>query len=301
MTCEREKDYNNISKSAVKWDYCRNDNQGDAMPDKKYQLQYLQDMCYVSSFNRADLLQAMENRGMHISQSMFKVTLQKLLNQGLIARVGRNAYCVADQNVQTYRYEYSDLAHEVVDQIKGNHPFLDFTVFELIQLNEFLNHQLAHNIIFVSVESDLGDFVFDTLKEKYPGKVLIYPTVEVFHRYWYDDMIVIQKLVSEAPMGQQECWHTRLEKLLVDVLTDNLLAQSVSEAEWSGIYEGVFQKYAVDESCLFRYAKRRGAEKKIRDFVREKTTVRLRLEKNDAVEGKLYRNAYQRIAESLQT
>ena len=48
----------------------------------------------------------------------------------------------------------------------------------------------------------MGGFVFDTLKKKYPGKVLINPTSEIYHLYWYDDMIVIEKLVSEVNMEE---------------------------------------------------------------------------------------------------
>ena len=249
------------------------------MPRKGFTLQYLQPLSNLSSFTRNDLFQAIKQYSADISESTFKAMLQNLLIDGQVFRVGRNAYCVADGHMQSYSYEYSESAHSVADSIKENHPYLDFIVFELVQLNEFLNHQLAHNIVFVSVESDLGDFVFDMLKEQYPGKVLIYPTPEIFHQYWYDDMIVIEKLVSEAPRGKQELWHTRLEKLLVDVLTDDLIQESVSEAEWPKIYEDAFQKYAIDESCFFRYAKRRGAEIKIRKFIKEKTTVRLRLGK----------------------
>lgn len=94
-------------------------------------------------------------------------------------------------------------------------------------------------------------------------KVLLNPTPELYHQYWYDDMIVIGKLVSEAPMGQTEKWHTRLEKLLVDLMTDSILLSSVSESEFKTIYEDAFSKYAIDERCMFRYAKRRAADKRI--------------------------------------
>lgn len=115
------------------------------------------------------------------------------------------------------------------------------------------------------------------MKEKYPGKVLINPTLEIYHQYWYDGMIVIGKLVSEAPMGQNEKWNTRIEKLLVDVITNPILLSSISEKELTNIYEEAFAKYAVDESCMFRYAKRRGAEKKIREFIKKNTNVQLRV------------------------
>lgn len=230
-----------------------------------------------TTFSRAELMETIQEKGKTISEASFKLELQKMLKEGTIVRVGRNKYCVSKNGVGIYDYEYSDDAKAVAEILKKKFPYLDFTIMDFVQLNEFVNHQLAHNVIYVSVEEDLGDFVFDALKEKYPGKVLINPTPEIYHQYWYDGMIVVGKLVSEAPMGQKEKWNTRIEKLLVDVMTNSILLSSVSETELTSIYEEAFAKYAIDESCMFRYAKRRGAEKKIREFIKEKTNVQLRV------------------------
>ena len=185
-------------------------------------------------------------------------------------------YGVNEESRRMYEHEYSELARSIAKQMKEDFPYLSFSVFELVQLNAFVNHQIAHNVIFVSVESDLGDFVFDKLKEKYPGRVLIYPSVEIYHRYWCDDMIVIQKLTSEAPMGIREKWHTRIEKMLVDIFADDIQKESFSESELAGIYEDAFAGYAIDESCLFRYAKRRGAQRKLQEYLAANTNVKLR-------------------------
>lgn len=230
-----------------------------------------------TTFSRAELMETIQESGKSISEASFKLELQKMLKEGVIVRVGRNRYCVAKNGIGVYSYEYSDDAKIVANILKEKFPYLNFTIMDFVQLNEFVNHQLAHNVIHVSVEEDLGDFVFDVLKEKYPGKVLINPTPEIYHQYWYDGMIVVGKLVSEAPMGQKEKWNTRIEKLLVDVITNSILLSSVSEAELTNIYEGAFTKYAIDESCMFRYAKRRGAENKIREFIKEKTNVQLKV------------------------
>ena len=230
-----------------------------------------------TTFSRAELMETIQEKGKTISEASFKLELQKMLKEGTIVRVGRNKYCVSKNGVGIYDYEYSDDAKAVAEILKKKFPYLDFTIMDFVQLNEFVNHQLAHNVIYVSVEEDLGDFVFDALKEKYPGKVLINPTPQIYHQYWYDGMIVVGKLVSEAPMGQKEKWNTRIEKLLVDVMTNSILLSSVSETELTSIYEEAFAKYAIDESCMFRYAKRRGAEKKIREFIKEKTNVQLRV------------------------
>lgn len=120
--------------------------------------------------------------------------------------------------MSNYRHEYSEEACAAARAIREAFPAVEFTIFELVQLNEFVNHQLAHNVLFLSVEDDIIDFVFDLLKEQFPGKVLLDPTPELYHQYWYDGMIVLNKLVTEAPRGNEEAWHTRLEKMLVDLV-----------------------------------------------------------------------------------
>jgi len=209
----------------------------------------------------------MDGCGMQVSEASLKVKLQWLLTSGEIVRVGRNAYCVADGGLHKYRHDYSELSENVSSMIQENHPHLDFTVFELVQLNEFVNHLLAHNILFVSVESDLCNFIFDTLKSAYQGKVLLNPDVDTFHQYWSSDMILIRRMVTESPRDREKPWAVKLEKLLVDIVAEPLVAASVSESEYPDIFRNAFEKYAVDESCMFRYARRRGADRKIRQLI----------------------------------
>ena len=230
-------------------------------------LQYLGALRSQNSFSRGDLRVAMNDCGMHISEASFKSKLQWLINSGNIVRVGRNAYCVPSDGMKKYSYKHSELSEDVAGRLQENHPYLDFTVFELVQLNEFVNHQLAHNALFVSVEGALGGFVFDTLKAAYPGKVLLNPNAGIYHQYWSSDMIAIRKLITESPKDRENPWAARLEKILVDLVADPLLSASVSESEHPGIYRNAFHKYAVDESCLFRYAKRRGSDGKIYQLI----------------------------------
>lgn len=244
---------------------------------ERIQAYYLHLLKDEVKFSREELLDAMQKDGREVGEAAFKANLQKLLKYGEILRVGRNAYCVANNGLRSYTYEHSERAENTAECINERFPFLDFRIMEYVQLNEFVNHQFAHNVVFVSVEGDLASFVFDVLKERNPGKVLINPTPEIYHQYWCDDMFVVDKLVSEAPVGQGERWDTRIEKLLVDVFANPILQSTVSKAELPNIYEGAFEKYAIDESCMFRYAKRRGADIKIREFIKEKTKIQLRL------------------------
>ena len=178
-----------------------------------------------------------------------------------------------------YDYEYSELAVIIQKLIYERHPFLEYRIFELVQMNEFLNHQIAHNAVFVFVEADLGDFVFETLKEKFPGKILLNPSVKEYHLYWQDDLIIIGKLPTEAPKGKKVEWHTCLEKMLVDMTAEKVIKTTFSEAEYPGVLEQAFQKYIIDESQMFRYAKRRHVKDDILKIIRSQTGIKLRTEK----------------------
>ena len=227
-------------------------------------------------FTRKELLESFRKAGYMLSEASFYKKVEELVKNGQIIRVGRNVYSLPDGKRLIYEYKYSELAEEVAQEITQQYPYVNFSIFEFVQLNDFVNHLIAHNVIFLSVEAEIMDFVFETLRDKYPGKVLINPTVEIYHQYWSDNMIVLGKLTTEAPKGQKVSWHTRLEKMLVDIMAEPLLLASISRAEYPHIYEDAFDRYIVDENGLFRYASRRKVTKKIKELIRKETDIVLR-------------------------
>lgn len=237
---------------------------------------YYDGLLDVTRFTRKELLESFRMAGYMLSEASFYKKVEELVKNGQIIRVGRNVYSLPDDKRLTYEYKYSELAEEVAQEIVQQYPYVNFSIFEFVQLNDFVNHLIAHNVIFLSVEAEIMDFVFETLRDKYPGKVLINPTVEIYHQYWSDNMIVLGKLTTEAPKGQKASWHTRLEKMLVDIMAEPLLLASISRAEYPHIYEDAFDRYIVDENGLFRYASRRKVTKKIKELIRKETDIVLR-------------------------
>ena len=237
---------------------------------------YYDGLLDVTRFTRKELLESFRMAGYMLSEASFYKKVEELVKNGQIIRVGRNVYSLPDDKRLTYEYKYSELAEEVAQEIAKQYPYVNFSIFEFVQLNDFVNHLIAHNVIFLSVEAEIMDFVFETLRDKYPGKVLINPTVEIYHQYWSDNMIVLGKLTTEAPKGQKASWHTRLEKMLVDIMAEPLLLASISRAEYPHIYEDAFDRYIVDENGLFRYASRRKVTKKIKELIRKETDIVLR-------------------------
>ena len=231
----------------------------------------------LSMFDKKIFFDTITDNVGELSKSTLEKYLKKYLESGEIARIGRNAYCIRGE-LRDYEYNYSDTAIHIAKLLNENFYDLDFRVSELYQMNRFLNHQIAHNVIFVFVEKELCISVFERLKKAYEGKVLINPTEAEFFNYRRDDIIVVRNLLTESPRGKKETWHTDLEKLLVDIFSENLIKAMFSESEYPAIYETAFHFYVVDESQMFRYANRRKSADKIKKFIQEETDVKLRLE-----------------------
>ncbi len=84
------------------------------------------------------------------------------------------------------------------------------------------------------------------------------------------------RLVIESPREKKERYRARLEKLLVDLIADPLISKLVSQSEYPEIYDSAFFSCPIDESSLFRYAKRRSVYDEIMKMIEEGTEINLR-------------------------
>ncbi len=122
---------------------------------------YLRDVKDKTSFSRQELLRSFRNGGFELSESSFSKEITSMIKSGEITRIGKDVYTFPKSNFIPYNYEYSQLAEEVAVFLQEQFPLLNFSILELVQLNEFVNHQIAHNVVFLSVESEIMDFVFE--------------------------------------------------------------------------------------------------------------------------------------------
>ena len=203
--------------------------------------------------------------------------LRKLQEENQIRKLGKNIFEAACEKKQKipYTYEHSGEWGLIVSEIEKAYPLLDFQAWELIQLNEFVNHQIAHNTVFIEVEAMLEEAVFHTLKNNFPC-VLLCPSEEAFYQYRSPEQtIVVLKLISEAPKPAGQSHSAPLEKLLVDLFSRKLTGHLIERAEYPAVYEEAFSKYLIDQKKMFRYARRRGVEEEIKEFIRAGTNIKL--------------------------
>ena len=149
----------------------------------------------------------------------------------------------------------------------GSSPYLQFTVNgtdeDLVNMSASLWAAIGHS-----------NTVYELLHEKYPY-AMIQPTHDTFYKQRAPETdIVVQKLLSEAPApdANHSCV---IEKLLVDLLSKKLSGSLIERSEYPRIYEDVFRKYNIDETRMFRYAKRRHLYDRLLSFIKTKTDIHL--------------------------
>ena len=105
-------------------------------------------------------------------------------------------------------------------------------------------HQSGQFYIILEVDKIAMESVFYYLKDQ--GRdVFFNPSEEVMSRYVVskNEPIIITSLVTEAPLEEIDGVKTAsLEKVLVDICSDEVLYSSQQGAELLRIYETVFEK-----------------------------------------------------------
>lgn len=244
------------------------------MRDRNHIDSFLKDNPFFDTKEFADMVK--ENEPVYSERDAYRMLLE-LQTAGKIVKNGRGHYSSGLKKM-FYSYESSGFSDEITGLIMDRYPMISFQTWELYQWNEFVNHQIAHNALFIEVEKGFESTIFELLLERYP-RVLLNPDAEYFYRYRADDMLIVQSLISGAPSPIPGTNQASLEKLLVDIFSRKLTGQLIERAEYPKIYSEAFQKYAVNETALFRYAGRRHLDDVIRTFIKDQTEIRLWREK----------------------
>jgi len=172
-----------------------------------------------------------------------------------------------------YRPIYSDRAMQLIDILSQAYPHVSFTVFETTLMNEFLNHLVAQNTVFIQAEKESSIFLFRFLQEQGYHDLLYRPSGKDFSLYWVKNCIVVSDLISEAPILADAPHSICLEKLLVDMYTDKLISTTYNKAEFPDVLQLALSQYQVDKAKMLRYAKRRNRREELSQLLVEREAI----------------------------
>lgn len=229
--------------------------------------------------SRQHILKLVRESNPSFSEGQMKRFLENMIETSKIEHVGRNKYRKAVGRANTSKYEnhYSEKATQVISIMRKEFPLIEYRIWELSWLNEFFNHQLGHNYIFLEVENEGCEFVFERMISEFGGNVLLKPDQNQILRYGTNDSIIIDRLIGEAPKGITEQYGLAIEKLVVDLFANKRLREMLSLGDYPSALENIFAMYEADQVKMFRYARRRNKEKELLEFLNYKTDVEVKV------------------------
>lgn len=209
----------------------------------------------------------------------FRYVLEDLLDNKYIRKLSFNKYIKegVEEKLpkQIYNAPLSDLAISIKKEIDELFPFIDYQIYDLNILNEFMNHLIARNVIFLEIDKDSYKYVFTVLNEKHNGDLLLHPTSHDIDYYFHNNIVVVDRLISESPRNILTPHEIVLEKLIVDMFANKTLRNLLSQSDYPDALETMFNNYEIDIKKMFRYARRRNKENEIKTFITKFTDIKL--------------------------
>lgn len=228
----------------------------------------LDDITEKDVYSRKELVDMLRNLKADLPDGTYNWILGRLVSDGQLIRQGYDTYRLSDGiSKKEYRPDYSKDALSVMNDIQSKYPYVRFTVFETVLMNEFLNHLIANNTIFIQVEKESSIFIFRYLQEAGCQNVLYKPDVSDFDLYWAKGSIIVTDLISESPIRTDNPGEILLEKILVDMLADKLIATTFSKAELPDVFEQAKSRYHLDKVRMQRYARRRNRQDEVKKYI----------------------------------
>lgn len=131
-------------------------------------------------------------------------------------------------------------------------------------------------ILILQIEKGAIEPVYRFLREQNFRDIFIQPEEKEIERYIYESetAIILKTLISKSPTQKvKKVTTTTLEKLIVDLYCDKKLFAAFQGSELVHIINNAYSRYAIDFTKLFNYAKRRGKETDLVEFLSTKTDI----------------------------
>lgn len=200
--------------------------------------------------------------------------IYSLVQIGVLTRIGRGRFILGGG--RNYIPEVRKEIKLLHNKLKKNFPYLNMCLWSTSVFNEFMLHQPGRFYLLVEVEKDAIDSVFYFMKEK-KYSVFVEPSRELFMRYMSDEKEswIVKSLVSEAPIQNLTgVPTTTIEKMLVDIFCDDITFDAQQGSEMNTIFKAAFEKYAISDSKMLRYADRRRKKKEIDEYLNQVSKFR---------------------------
>lgn len=226
-----------------------------------------------NSFTKQELEDFFRLYEPELNEHTFKSRIYRLKHGKVITQLDSNTYTLSSKR-DYQAWIDTDLGNLVnlVTVIMLDQPYC---VWNSDWVNEFSRHQVIKNFYIVEASKEELTSLFYRLKDKGLENVFLNPEPNVLDLYARDNEvpIVLKPLISRSPVMEdryesKSVFVPTLEKILVDLFTDTDIFYFVQGAELRRIFEHAIEKYAINFTRLFAYARRRNKSEELDNYLK---------------------------------
>lgn len=225
-----------------------------------------------SSFDRDELYDFYLNFEPDLKESTFSWRIYDLKKKDIIKTIGRGLYVISYK--PKYKAVLSDNVFKIARKTNDHFEDIKYAIWETQWLNEFTQHQTSNQMIVVEVEKEFTYSLYYYLNDTLQMDFFLNPDDKEIEFYISEKLVpvVIKRMVTRAPIQKIKNKKAvvpiaTLEKIMVDIFADENLFHFYQGSEMVNIYEKIIDRYSINFTKLFSYAKRRRKEQEIKQFI----------------------------------
>jgi hypothetical protein len=224
-------------------------------------------------FNSTDLYNFYANYEPDLKKTTFRWRVYTLKNNGVINTLMKGVYSTTSN--KDFAPAIDKKLINLFLKIKRQFPYANLAIWETSWLNNYMVHQAFSSNIILEVEKDAAPVVFAYLQESY-GDVYLNPRKLEVENYIISGQnnIIIKNLTLTSPLTEREGLKVpTIEKIMVDIFTDDELFVTYQGAELQNIFPEFFKTFNINQSTLRQYANKRHVRDRLISFLKEETDI----------------------------
>jgi hypothetical protein len=229
-----------------------------------------------SFFPRIELYQFLNDRFLpNLKETTFRWYVYELKKSGILDSVMRGVYKISE-NKSVYE-PYTDKIHKKIGNlISTGYPDVRYCVWSSNWFNQFSVHQASGNIVIVEVEKDLVFSIFYLLSDNGFNNIYVNPDKKTYDTYISQnkESIIVKQLITKSPLQEIKKISTpKIEKMLVDLITDADLFVSYQGHELITILKNAFKESPINLSAMINYSRRRKKDNMLKNILEKELKI----------------------------
>lgn len=223
-----------------------------------------------TSFSRTDLFGYFLQTDQKLNENTFGWRIFDLKKKNILHEVKKGWYTISTK--PAYLPFPDEQLVQLAADLNTDFRHVRYCVWRINWLNEFTVHQFSDETILFDIERDVQESAANRLHDR--GHPVLWALKGTLLSV-QPELVIVSPLISRAPIQKVTTATSTvivptLEKILVDIYQDEKIFYFVQGAEMTRIFERALSKYTINYTTLFSYAKRRGKETELREFLSER-------------------------------